>query len=337
MGHREANQRYRARLRGEVVPLQLRKFTADEDELIREVYSTLLKGDGQLARLGERLLRPTEAIQSRAALLGLTNARRGLSDVRRKQLAERLRQLPTRKWHFMTRDEAEYWLNAFEASGKTFLAFCKDHQWKDGSRGFRSVLRRYFPERLEMLVRRQHETHAVRYFTGVPLSAMHRSKIGLAHLGRIVSPRTRTKLALRVAERLRENPSAFSRKQVSKGGWRDDLGRFVRSSWEANYARFFTFTKTKWEYESKTFWFPVKRGTRSYTPDFYLPDEDVYHEIKGWLDPKSMTKLKRMAKYYPDVKIVVIGSRWFSDANRKGMCWLVPNWECKHRSHNPPS
>ena len=337
MGRLEANRRYRARLKGKSVPLQLRKFAPEEDALIREVYSTLLRGDGQLARLCERLLRPADAIQSRAALLGLTNPRRGLSDIRRQQLAERLRQLPTRKWHFMTRDQAEHWLNAFEASGKTFLAFCKDHQWKDGSRGFRSVLRRYFPERLKMLVRRQHETHASRYFTGVPLSAVHRRKIGLAHLGRIMSPRTRAKLALRVAERLRENPSAFSRKQVSKGGWRDDLGRFVRSSWEANYARFLTFSKVRWEYEPKTFWFPVKRGTRSYTPDFYLPDEDAYHEIKGWLDPKSMTKLKRMAKYYPDVKIVVIGGRWFSDANRKGLCRLIPNWECSHRSHNPPS
>jgi len=33
---------------------------------------------------------------------------------------------------------------------------------------------------------------------------------------------------------------------------------------------------------------------------------EEFHEIKGWMDPKSATKLKRMGKYYPAVKIVLI-------------------------------
>lgn len=330
----EANRRYRARQRGEQVPLLLRNFTAEEDALIREVYRTLLKGDGRLLQLGQRLLRDPEAIQSRAARLGLTNPHRGMSEVRLEQAAETLRKLPTRKWHFMTREQAEHWLHEFEASGKTFVSFCQEKGWKDGSRGFRNALRRYFPERLEMLVRRQQQAHALRKFAGVPLSIMHRRKIGLALLGRTISPQTRAKLALTVAKRLRENPGAFSRLHVAKAGWREDLGRYFRSSWEANYARFLNFSKVGWKYEHKTFWFSnIKRGTRSYTPDFYLPDENVYHEVKGWFDPKSTTKLKRMAKYHPDVKVIVIGREWFADANRKGLCRLIPNWECNHMSH----
>src|SRR5215471_1288173 len=59
------------------------------------------------------------------------------------------------------------------------------------------------------------------------------------------------------------------------GGRRKDLDdRYFRSSWEANYARYLNFLKSRgeihdWQYESNTFWFhKIKRGTRSYTPDF---------------------------------------------------------------------
>ena len=112
-----------------------------------------------------------------------------------------------------------------------------------------------------------------------------------------------------------------------KGGKRKDLGNtYFRSAWEANYARYLNFAKIKWEYEPKTFWFDgIKRGSRSYTPDFYLPEEDRYVEIKGWMDKKSRTKLKRMAKYYPDVDIELIDStRYRAIAKWKK---VIPGWE----------
>ncbi len=120
----------------------------------------------------------------------------------------------------------------------------------------------------------------------------------------------------------------------AKSGFRADLGLYVRSRWEANYARYLNWLKAKghitgWAYEPDTFWFEaIKRGTRSYTPDFKVTENDgrvVYHEVKGWMDAKSATKLKRMAKYYPDVAIVVI-DRASYNAIRK---WrqLIPDWE----------
>src|SRR3990167_6016438 len=93
--------------------------------------------------------------------------------------------------------------------------------------------------------------------------------------------------------------------------------------------------KIEWDYECKTFWFEkIKRGVRSYTPDFYLKSENEYHEVKGWMDTRSITKLKRMKKYYPEVKMVVIDGKWFQSANRQGLCRLIPGWECKHAAHN---
>ena len=93
---------------------------------------------------------------------------------------------------------------------------------------------------------------------------------------------------------------------------------FMRSSWELNYAHYLNFLIQQkeiisWEYEADTFWFDkIKRGVRSYKPDFkvFNPNGTItYHEVKGWMDDKSATKLKRMAKYHPKVDIKLIGSK----------------------------
>ncbi len=122
----------------------------------------------------------------------------------------------------------------------------------------------------------------------------------------------------------------------TKGGRREDIGIFVRSSWEANYARYLNMLKAngdilQWEYEAEAFEFKrIKKGTRSYRPDFkiWFPDGHIeYHEVKGWLMPKAKTALKRMAKYYPEVKLIIIDKDWFAAAKRQGLPALIEGWE----------
>ena len=87
----------------------------------------------------------------------------------------------------------------------------------------------------------------------------------------------------------------------SRQGFRADLGLSVRSPWEANLARVFTSQGRPWLYEPRTFEFPSEvRGTRTYTPDFYLVDEDIWIEVKGQLKSDGRSKLKKFAKYYPE-------------------------------------
>jgi hypothetical protein len=124
-----------------------------------------------------------------------------------------------------------------------------------------------------------------------------------------------------------------------KGGRRKDLGdTYFRSAWEANYARYLNFLKKNkdivdWEYEPKTFIFEqIKRGTRAYTPDFrvvYRGGRYEWHEVKGWMDGPSKTRLKRMEKYYPTEKIILIDETWFKSANRQGLSSLLPGWESR--------
>ena len=132
--------------------------------------------------------------------------------------------------------------------------------------------------------------------------------------------------------------SGYSR---SAGGKRADLGgRYFRSSWEANYARYLNWLIERgqiagWKFEAKTFEFAgIKRGTRFYTPDFLVTLKDgsyEWHEVKGWMDAASKTRLKRMAKYHPAEKIVIVGEKWFRAVARQGLTRLIPNWETNKR------
>lgn len=133
-------------------------------------------------------------------------------------------------------------------------------------------------------------------------------------------------------ESIKENQSLGYSK--GNGGTREDLGIYVRSRWEANYARYLNFLKDKkeihdWQYEPDTFWFEhIKRGARSYTPDFKVwtsPDVYEYHEVKGYMDQKSKTKLDRMGRYYPEEKIIIIAEKEYKAV--KQWSSLIPNWE----------
>lgn len=138
---------------------------------------------------------------------------------------------------------------------------------------------------------------------------------------------------------LARNLSGEMRVRYSRGsqGRRPDLdNRYFRSSWEANYARYLNLMIRKgelrcWDYECKTFVFEkIKRGTRAYTPDFLLTFSDgrqEWHEVKGWMDPKSATRMKRMSKFYPAEVVRIIGADWFKAANRGGLASVIQGWE----------
>lgn len=120
-------------------------------------------------------------------------------------------------------------------------------------------------------------------------------------------------------------------------GWREIGGvkKYYRSKWEANYARYLDWLKVRgeiieWEHEPKTFWFEgIKRGCMSYLPDFRVLEKggsEVYHEVKGWMDDRSKTKIRRMAKYHPDVRLIVIDSKGYA-AIKKVIQPLIKEWE----------
>lgn len=132
-----------------------------------------------------------------------------------------------------------------------------------------------------------------------------------------------------MADRMKDITNPYSR---CKHGWVDIGGKkyFYRSAWEPNMAAYFEYLKSigqilDWFYEEDTFWFEkIKRGVRSYTPDFKIIDNDCgvyYVEVKGWMDEKSKTKIKRMALYYPETKLYIFDSKKYREIS-KSFNWI---------------
>ncbi len=86
-----------------------------------------------------------------------------------------------------------------------------------------------------------------------------------------------------------------------------------RSPHEEDFSERLTEQKVKWQYEPTKF----KLGKTSYTPDFYLPEDDLYIElIRGTNVPVvKRKKLEVFRRCYPKVRLKVIVEMNFTRIN----------------------
>ncbi len=86
---------------------------------------------------------------------------------------------------------------------------------------------------------------------------------------------------------------------------------------EQEFARILDFYQIPWEYEPRAFalaWDENGNVTEAFTPDFYLPEQDLYIELttmEQHLITRKHRKLRRLRELYPDVKIKLINRRAF--------------------------
>lgn len=126
-----------------------------------------------------------------------------------------------------------------------------------------------------------------------------RKKIGDRAKKYRASEETKMKLRLAAAKRLREG--RHSNSFFGKGGFREDIGFYVRSKWEANFARYLLHTKQEFQYEPDSFLLP---DGRTYTPDFKVGD--VYYEIKGWWTSTAKEKYQLFCEQYQNVSVQIV-------------------------------
>jgi hypoxanthine phosphoribosyltransferase len=84
---------------------------------------------------------------------------------------------------------------------------------------------------------------------------------------------------------------------------------------ELECAKILDYYGVPWEYEPRTFVLeegPDGRCVKGFTPDFYLPEQDLYVEItvmKQTLVTKKNRKLRKLRERYPDVRIKLFYKR----------------------------
>jgi len=94
----------------------------------------------------------------------------------------------------------------------------------------------------------------------------------------------------------------------------DKLPEFAHPS-EREFARVMDFYRIRWQYEPRTFpieWDENHNVVKAFTPDFYLPDLDLFIELttmKQSLVTKKNRKVRLLRELYPDVNIKILYER----------------------------
>jgi len=100
-----------------------------------------------------------------------------------------------------------------------------------------------------------------------------------------------------------------------------------RSQFELHLAKSLAQNKVKFEYESKKFIYIPK--PRTYTPDFYIVESDIYVEAKGHLDKADRVNMALVKQQHKDLDIRFV----FMNARNKiykGSRTTYADWCNKH-------
>lgn len=116
--------------------------------------------------------------------------------------------------------------------------------------------------------------------------------------------------------------SEWSKQGRGNWGHRDDLGHFVRSSWESNVCRVLLALGIPYEYEPRTFRLPTGRA---YRPDLLI-DGRFWIEVKGQMTDAAAAKIAVFRATYPDETLVVLGRDDYRTLEA-AFGLILPNWE----------
>jgi hypoxanthine phosphoribosyltransferase len=88
---------------------------------------------------------------------------------------------------------------------------------------------------------------------------------------------------------------------------------------EENFAKILDYYAIEWQYEPRTFpleWDSNGKVIEAFSPDFYLPQQDLYIELttlRPELTTRKNRKLRRMAELYPHVHVKLFKRRDLRD------------------------
>lgn len=117
-----------------------------------------------------------------------------------------------------------------------------------------------------------------------------RRKISLAGKGRRMSPDERMRRSIAMKKAVKDHPDSYTKNNVvGRVKIVEYNGTKLKGSWEVLVAQWFDAHNIRWEHEAvgfKYFW----NGDRTYFPDFFLPELNVFVEVKGYESERDRSK-----------------------------------------------
>lgn len=122
---------------------------------------------------------------------------------------------------------------------------------------------------------------------------------------------SREKLSLARSKQMDTNHSGFPHVKWYKVKNLNGIEYTVRGNWEKNVALQLNKLNVLW---SKNKWIIYQDSNNiihRYNPDFYIPDMNVYVEVKGYYSEKDKCKMKYVLEQNKDIKIYFIGIKQY--------------------------
>lgn len=137
-----------------------------------------------------------------------------------------------------------------------------------------------------------------------PMFGIHRFGENSSMFDKHHTKKTKEKMSkIRIKKELskgKNNPNFGKPAPHGKGAYYK--GIWMRSSYEILFAQFLDLSGIKYQYEPERFYFK----DCTYCPDFYLPEFNLYIEIKGWWRPNTKKRFDLFEKNYPNKNIKVL-------------------------------
>jgi len=105
-----------------------------------------------------------------------------------------------------------------------------------------------------------------------------------------------------------KNSNLYGKCHHGKGCWYINTNHkkiWMRSSWEIKYAKYLDENNIKWLYEPEAFSIRYNNKDGTYTPDFYLINENLYIEIKGYWRDDAKIKFNSFVEQYKNKNIEI--------------------------------
>ena len=126
----------------------------------------------------------------------------------------------------------------------------------------------------------------------IVVSESTKAKLSLASKGKIWSQDQKILHSIKMKDVVKNNPESYTKNNVvGRVKNIEYKGIKLKGSWELLFAKWLDANNISWQHECKSFEYEWN-GKRLYFPDFYIPDLNLYVEIKGYETERDRNKWK---------------------------------------------
>lgn len=120
-----------------------------------------------------------------------------------------------------------------------------------------------------------------------------KQKLRQANIGKKHSQETKEKISRGIRAAILNNPESYTSNNVcGRVKIQEYNGEKFHGSWEIEFAKWLDYNKIKWVRKVNPFNYYWNSSWHMYFPDFYLPELDLYVEVKGYETDRDREKWK---------------------------------------------